>query len=188
MPAPIDSFLVPPFLRKGDTVGLVAPSRGVEYNQIRAWVEWMERRGFEVEVGLSIGQFKHQLAGTDEERAADLQGFLNRPDITALFMARGGRGGTDFGPGGLVGPSPFSQMALWLQRFHRHSELCTGPYRGCQPPRPHALSIQHHRMGDPKLGAHLGPAGGRFPQTGHPLHCLCQPSRIASGSWHSRRS
>jgi len=60
MPASIESFLVPPFLRKGDTVGLVAPSRGVEYDQIRAWVEWMERRGFEVEVGLSIGQFKHQ--------------------------------------------------------------------------------------------------------------------------------
>lgn len=92
MPASIESFLVPPFLRKGDTVGLVAPSRGVEYDQIRAWVEWMERRGFEVEVGLSIGQFKHQLAGTDEERAADLQGFLNRTDIGALFMARGGYG------------------------------------------------------------------------------------------------
>ena len=59
MPASIESFLVPPFLRKGDTVGLVAPSRGVEYDQIRAWVEWMEGRGFEVEVGLSIGQFKH---------------------------------------------------------------------------------------------------------------------------------
>jgi muramoyltetrapeptide carboxypeptidase len=92
MPAPIDSFLVPPFLRKGDTVGLVAPSRGVEYAQISTWVEWMERRGYEVEVGLSIGQFNHQLAGTDEERAADLQSFLNRSDVSALFMARGGYG------------------------------------------------------------------------------------------------
>jgi len=92
VPALHDTLLVPPPLRKGDTVGLVAPSRGVDFAQIRAWVEWMERRGFEVEVGLSIGQFKHQLAGTDEERAADLQNFLNRSDVSALFMARGGYG------------------------------------------------------------------------------------------------
>jgi muramoyltetrapeptide carboxypeptidase len=112
MPAPNGSFLVPPFLRKGDTVGLVAPSRGVEYDQIRAWVEWMERQGFEVEVGLSIGQFHHQLAGTDEERAADLQGFLNRPDIGALFMARGGYGAARILD--LVNWSVLRQFPKWL--------------------------------------------------------------------------
>lgn len=89
---PNQSLLVPPFLRKGDTVGLVAPSRGVEFAQIRPWMEWMGRQGFEVEVGLSVGQFEHQLAGTDEERAQDLQRFLDRADISALFMARGGYG------------------------------------------------------------------------------------------------
>lgn len=92
MSATNQPLLFPPFLRTGDTVGLVAPSRGVEFAQIRPWMEWMGRQGFEVELGLSIGQFEHQLAGTDEERARDLQRFLDRPDISALFMARGGYG------------------------------------------------------------------------------------------------
>src|SRR5690554_7859687 len=43
-------------------------------------------------LGNTIGANTHQLGGTDEQRAEDLQQLLDNPEIKAIWIARGGYG------------------------------------------------------------------------------------------------
>lgn len=93
-PLPEDhiSCQVPPPLRPGDKVMVMAPSRAVEQAELKQWSSWMQERGYQVLYGASIGVRDHQLAGNDELRSQDLQYALNNPEIRAVFFARGGYG------------------------------------------------------------------------------------------------
>ena len=61
-------------LRRGDRIALVAPSRPADPERVRASISYLEGRGYRVRVGEHICDTHHYLAGSDRDRAADLDG------------------------------------------------------------------------------------------------------------------
>ncbi len=86
------SFKAPPFLRSGDTIGLVAPARKLTPKEVEPAVSLFESWGFRVKKGAHLHREYHQFSGTDQERAADMQMMLDDPAIKAIYCARGGYG------------------------------------------------------------------------------------------------
>jgi len=82
---------VPPFLKKRDRIGIVAPAGNIPGGLDDA-IKLLESWGLEVVVGKSVTSFFHQFAGDDELRALDLQNMLDDISIKAVFAARGGYG------------------------------------------------------------------------------------------------
>src|SRR5436305_799822 len=85
----------PPRLRPGDSIGIVAPASPVPAAALNAGVALLSERGYRVEVGahvLTTLADRTYLAGDDALRSADLNSMLTRPDIKAVFCARGGYG------------------------------------------------------------------------------------------------
>ncbi|HLH80164.1 MAG TPA: LD-carboxypeptidase [Chthonomonas sp.] len=85
----------PPRLRAGDQIGIIAPSGPVPSEELFQAKSFIEQRGYKVVLGdhvLVQHPTNNYLAGTDEERFSDLQSFLRRPEIAAIFCARGGYG------------------------------------------------------------------------------------------------
>jgi len=83
---------LPPFLQPGDSVAIVATARKISIEELLPAVDLLEKAGFKVIIGGSIGLVNHQLAGSDAERAADFQAQLNDATVKAIFCARGGYG------------------------------------------------------------------------------------------------
>lgn len=82
----------PPRLKPGARIGVVAPAGCVEPDALQRGVEAIAAEGFEVELGAGIHARKGYLAGDPLQRAEDLLSFFRRPDIDAIFCARGGFG------------------------------------------------------------------------------------------------
>lgn len=79
-------------LCQGDTVALVATARKNILPNLRPAIELLESWGLKAVIGQSIGLDNHQLAGTDAQRAADLQAQLDKPEVKAIWCVRGGYG------------------------------------------------------------------------------------------------
>ena len=79
-------------LKRGGKIGVVAPAGCVDEKLLSAGVQAVEREGFEVELAPGVHDRKGYLAGDGEKRARDLEGFFCRPDLDAIFCARGGFG------------------------------------------------------------------------------------------------
>ena len=84
----------PPYLQSGDSVAIVAPSgilkhKESELNMAKALLEsW----GLKVKIGTHVFSKANHFAGTDSQRAFDLQSQLDNPNIKAIWSARGGYG------------------------------------------------------------------------------------------------
>ncbi|GGB78922.1 peptidase S66 [Flavobacterium suaedae] len=83
---------IPPYLQKGDTVAIVATARKTTEDELQEAVSLLESWGITVIIGNSIGLENNQLAGSDEERAADFEAMTKNPDVKAIWCARGGYG------------------------------------------------------------------------------------------------
>lgn len=86
------SLQAPPFLKANDKIAIVATARKISKEEIGEAIKIFETWGLQVELGKTIGLSQNQFAGSDEERAKDLQSMLNRSDIKAIVCARGGYG------------------------------------------------------------------------------------------------
>jgi muramoyltetrapeptide carboxypeptidase len=64
----------------------------VPEERLATGVAALERLGFRVVLGEHLRARRGHLAGTDEERAADLQAMFARPDVAGIVCARGGSG------------------------------------------------------------------------------------------------
>ncbi len=85
-------MVVPPRLQPGDTVGVVAPSGPFEPERLRPALDYLTGRGYRVREGRSLYERERYLAGSDSERASDLNGMFVDPQVRAIFVARGGYG------------------------------------------------------------------------------------------------
>lgn len=85
-------YILPPFLKKGDCIGIMAPARKISELELEPAIEAIQSWGFRVELGKNLYASERQFAGTDRQRAADLQHMMDTPDIKAIFCARGGYG------------------------------------------------------------------------------------------------
>jgi muramoyltetrapeptide carboxypeptidase len=85
--------LLPIALLRGQTVGIISPSAAsadrMEYTFAK---EAMEAMGLKVKVGSNFKNRFGHLAGTDEERAADLNTMFSDPEVKAIICLRGGSG------------------------------------------------------------------------------------------------
>jgi muramoyltetrapeptide carboxypeptidase len=83
---------IPPFLNAGDRIGLVSTARKISLAEIEAALGTIRTWGFEPVIGRTIGLENHQFAGSDADRAADLQDMLDDPSVDAVMACRGGYG------------------------------------------------------------------------------------------------
>ena len=80
-------------LNKGDTVGLVSPSSASsERLSLQLAREAMEALGFVVKTGAHYDARHGHLAGTDAERAGDLNAMFGDKQVKAIICVRGGSG------------------------------------------------------------------------------------------------
>jgi muramoyltetrapeptide carboxypeptidase len=79
-------------IRRGDVVGVVAPSGAIEEARLGAGIAVLEELGLRVVTGEAVLARRGYLAGSDAARGADLQRMLDDPGIRAIFCARGGFG------------------------------------------------------------------------------------------------
>lgn len=87
------NFKRPLFLEKGDTIIIVAPSGVVrEPAAIHKAKNMLDDWGFEVLLGPNTFNNNYHFAGTDQERAADMQWALDHPTAKAIWCAKGGYG------------------------------------------------------------------------------------------------
>jgi muramoyltetrapeptide carboxypeptidase len=84
--------LIPPYLKKGDTIAIVCPSGFMPYEKAATCIDVLQQWGYKVRVGKTLGTQFHYFSGTDEERLADLQAMLDDPDVNAVLCGRGGYG------------------------------------------------------------------------------------------------
>ncbi|OBX18049.1 LD-carboxypeptidase [Erythrobacter sp. QSSC1-22B] len=83
----------PPRLQLGDTVGLVEPaSFSDDPAQIEAVQDTIRAMGLVPRVGRHVGSRHGYLAGTDRQRAADLNAMFADDEVRAVFAVRGGWG------------------------------------------------------------------------------------------------
>lgn len=86
------SSINPPYLKKGDIIGITSPAGYITLEEIQPAIKIIENWGYRIYVGDSIGKKYFTFGGTDEERAGDFQKMLNDPRIKAILCARGGYG------------------------------------------------------------------------------------------------
>lgn len=86
------NMIRPPFLKKGDTVGVTCPARKIIVPEMQLAIDTLENWGLKVVLGNTIGKQDNQYGGTDAERRADFQRMLNNPEVKAIIAARGGYG------------------------------------------------------------------------------------------------
>lgn len=90
----IDNIIKPKRLQKGDKLGLIAPGGFITEAELKTSVDNLESLGFKVVFTNNILSRNGYLAGTDEQRASDLNEMFSRNDIDGIVAARGGYGCT----------------------------------------------------------------------------------------------
>ncbi|WP_209331521.1 S66 peptidase family protein [Lunatimonas salinarum] len=85
--------LLPKPLKKGDLVGLISPSAATSEKILITFAkEALEGLGFSVKEGPNLFNRRGHLAGTDAERASDLNAMFADPEVKAVICIRGGSG------------------------------------------------------------------------------------------------
>ncbi len=85
-------ILIPSYLQKGDTIGIVCPSGYMPLENMQTCFEVLQQSGFTIKKGTTLGTHFNYFSGTDEERLHDMQEMLNDDNIKAILCARGGYG------------------------------------------------------------------------------------------------
>lgn len=79
-------------LEWGDTIGIISPASPMRLDRLQRGVEYLQQKGYHVLVGKNAYQKRGYLAGTDSQRASDLNDMLLNPQVKAIFCTRGGYG------------------------------------------------------------------------------------------------
>ncbi len=82
----------PPALKKGETVGIVAPASYFPRPDFDAGCEALRQMGYNPIFSDSIFDRDLYFAGSVERRARELEEMFVRPEVKAIFCARGGYG------------------------------------------------------------------------------------------------
>jgi muramoyltetrapeptide carboxypeptidase len=121
-------MITPPNLKSGDKIGIVAPARKVEFDELNTAIDVFESWGLKVELGGNLFKEDHQFAGTEIQRAEDFQFMLDNPEIKAILCARGGYGTIKIikhlsvekllkNPKWIVGYSDITAMHAYLNQY-----------------------------------------------------------------------
>ncbi len=135
---PINAIL-PPYLKKGDTIGITCPAGYISLEAIQPAIAKLKEWGFQIKIGNTVGKRDCSFGGTDVERLQDFQSMLDDHHIKAIMSARGGYGsvriidGIDFTqfaerPKWIIGFSDLTVLHCHINRHHGvasiHSKMC----------------------------------------------------------------
>ena len=85
--------LLPPKLRRGATIGIVAPASPPRIaRHLEDGIELLKSRGYQIRRGASLDQRDGYLSGSDETRAADINAMFADASVDAIICSRGGYG------------------------------------------------------------------------------------------------
>jgi len=123
----MNPLILPPYLKKGDTVAIISPSGIVERDVVYRAADKLSQYGLNVIIGENAFRQHDCFAGTDSERIHDLQKATSDEAVKAVFCSRGGYGVSriidkvDFtplktNPKWYVGFSDITVLHLWLIR------------------------------------------------------------------------
>ncbi|MFD0862858.1 LD-carboxypeptidase [Sungkyunkwania multivorans] len=102
----------PTYLRTKDTVGIISTARKISMEEITPAIHLLNSWELTYKIGQSIGVEDHQYAGSDKERAIDLQRMLDDPEVKAIWCARGGYGTVRILD--LINFSKFLEQPKWI--------------------------------------------------------------------------
>ena len=122
---------LPPYLQKGDTIGLVCPAGYMPFEKVKSCVQVLQEWGYNVKVGNTVGGGSMTyFSGTDEERLRDFQQMLDDQEVNAILCARGG-----YGTGRIIDQIDFKKFAKqpkWIVGYSDitvlHSHLFSNYY------------------------------------------------------------
>jgi len=123
----------PPVLKKGDSIGIIAPAGPVAPEVIAQGTSLLQGFGLEVSYCVDIIELNNYLAGSDERRLKEFHKLWADPGITAIIAARGGFGTSriiehlDYD---LIGQRPkiligFSDLTIMLNTIFQKTGLIT---------------------------------------------------------------
>ncbi len=81
-------------LKKGDKIAIVSPSACIEKESLNRGVHWLKNKGLDVVLMPHVYASNLYMAGTDEERANDVNNAFADSSVKAIFCSRGGAGAT----------------------------------------------------------------------------------------------
>lgn len=124
---------LPPYLKKGDTIGITCPSGFSTVEDIQPAVQMLQEWGYQVKIGDTVGKRDFTFGGTDAERAADFQMLLDDRSVKAILCATGGYGAVRIidllnlkhirkYPKWIIG---FSDITVLHSHFHQVHQLAT---------------------------------------------------------------
>jgi muramoyltetrapeptide carboxypeptidase len=87
-------MISPSYLQPGDTIAVTAPASTVSKKSLEAGLAILKNRGYKVIIGDTVGKNYHNFSATDNIRLAELQSFINQPEVKCIMAARGGYGTT----------------------------------------------------------------------------------------------
>jgi muramoyltetrapeptide carboxypeptidase len=109
---------MPPALAPGARIGVVAPAGPIDPGQLREGLAYLRRRGYQVVEGKGLRARHGYLAGTDAQRAADLNRAIADPSLNAVIFARGG-----YGSGRIIEKLDFSPLRGRPKIFLGYSDI-----------------------------------------------------------------
>ncbi|WP_295120437.1 LD-carboxypeptidase [uncultured Chitinophaga sp.] len=83
---------IPPYLKKGDLIGITCASSKMELYQAEYAASVLESWGYRVHLGITVGTSFHNFSAPEELRLEELQDMLDDPEIKAILFGRGGYG------------------------------------------------------------------------------------------------
>lgn len=123
------SFHIPPYLKKGDTIGITSPAGYIDSTDTEPAIKQLEAWGFRVALGKTIGKRDFTFGGNDEERRIDLQQMLDDKKIRAILCARGGYGAVRIID--KINFEKFRQHPKWIIGFSDITTLHCHIHRNC---------------------------------------------------------
>ncbi len=132
-------MITPEYLKKGDKVALIASARKVVMEEIAEAIKILEDAGLTPVLGKNIFSVDNQFAGTDEQRAADLQWAIDDKNIKAIIFARGGYGTMRIID--KINFKPFVSNPKWIVGFSDITVLHNHIWQNCKVSTLHATML-----------------------------------------------
>ena len=86
------NLIKPKKLQHGSTISIIAPSGNVDKDKLELGVNYLKNLGYKVKLGKNLFNQNRYLAGTDDERAFDINQAFADSNVDAIICARGGYG------------------------------------------------------------------------------------------------
>ncbi len=105
-------------LKKGDTIGVIAPASPPKSEPLKKAFSFLEELGLDIKLGKSVHKKYGYLAGYDQERIEDIHMMFRDRDVKAIICACGG-----FGTGRIVSRLDYNLIGENPKIFWGYSDI-----------------------------------------------------------------